>query len=49
MAALFSVIGVYLCSHMAGASNYMFRAIHAYILVVGWLSLFFFEIFMHYL
>ncbi len=32
-------------SHMAGAGSMMLRAIHAHILVVGWLSLFAFAIF----
>ncbi len=31
--------------HMAGAGSYLFRAIHAHILVVGWLSLFAFAVF----
>lgn len=30
---------------MAGAGSYAFRAIHAHILVVGWLSLFAFAVF----
>lgn len=38
--ALFSVIGAFLGSHMAGAGSYAFRPIHAHILVVGWLTLF---------
>ncbi|WP_405098216.1 hypothetical protein [Oceanobacillus sp. FSL H7-0719] len=37
---LFGVIGATLGAHMAGAGSYAFRAIHAHILVVGWLSLF---------
>lgn len=45
MAALYSVVGIFLGSHMAGAGNYLFRAIHAHILVVGWLSIFAFAIF----
>ncbi|MDZ5473697.1 hypothetical protein SM124_18425 [Bacillus sp. 31A1R] len=43
--ALYAVIGAFMGSHMAGSGSYMFRAIHAHILVVGWLSLFSFAIF----
>ncbi|WP_096202572.1 hypothetical protein [Bacillus sp. FJAT-45350] len=43
--AIYAVIGVFLGGHMAGAGSYLFRAIHAHILVVGWLSLFAFAIF----
>ncbi|MCH1626287.1 hypothetical protein [Fredinandcohnia quinoae] len=38
--AIFAFIGAFLGSHMAGSGDYMFRPIHAHILVVGWLSLF---------
>ncbi|MDE5413400.1 hypothetical protein [Alkalihalobacterium chitinilyticum] len=43
--AIYAVIGVFMGGHMAGAGSYMFRAIHAHILVVGWLSLFAFAVF----
>ncbi|MCK0471210.1 hypothetical protein [Halalkalibacter sp. APA_J-10(15)] len=43
--AVYAVIGVFIGGHMAGAGSYMFRAIHAHILVVGWLSLFAFAAF----
>lgn len=43
--ALYALVGVFLGSHMAGAGSYLFRAIHAHILVVGWLSLFAFAAF----
>ncbi|WP_035347204.1 hypothetical protein [Halalkalibacter hemicellulosilyticus] len=43
--AVYAVIGVFIGGHMAGAGSYMFRAIHAHILVVGWLSLFAFAVF----
>jgi hypothetical protein len=39
-AAIFGVIGAILGAHMAGAGSYAFRAVHAHILVVGWLTLF---------
>lgn len=39
-ASLFGVIGAILGAHMAGSGSYLFRPIHAHILVVGWLSLF---------
>ncbi|MTD29977.1 hypothetical protein [Planomicrobium sp. YIM 101495] len=39
-AAVFGLIGAGLGAHMAGSGGYQFRAIHAHILVVGWLSLF---------
>lgn len=44
-AALFGLIGVVLGAHMAGAGSYAFRAVHAHILVVGWLSLFSWAVF----
>ena len=40
--ALFGLLGAYLGSHMAGAGSY---AIHAHILLVGWLSLFVYGLF----
>lgn len=39
-AAIFGLIGAVLGSDMAGSGNYQFRAIHAHILVVSWLSVF---------
>lgn len=39
-AAIFGLIGTVLGSHMAGAGSYAFKAVHAHILLVGWLSLF---------
>lgn len=44
-AGLFGVIGAILGAHMAGAGSYAFRAVHAHILVVGWLSLFSWAVF----
>lgn len=38
--AIFALIGAFLGSHMAGSGNYIFRPVHAHVLVVGWLSLF---------
>lgn len=38
--AIAGVIGAVLGAHMAGAGSLAFRAVHAHILVVGWLSLF---------
>ncbi|ARK32006.1 hypothetical protein [Halalkalibacter krulwichiae] len=43
--AIYAVIGIFIGSHMAGAGSYLFRAIHAHILLVGWLSLFAFAAF----
>ncbi|UFU00276.1 hypothetical protein KO561_04810 [Radiobacillus kanasensis] len=39
-AGVFGVIGAMLGAHMAGSNSYIFRPIHAHILVVGWLTLF---------
>ncbi|TFD99659.1 hypothetical protein [Jeotgalibacillus sp. R-1-5s-1] len=39
-AAIFGAIGAGIGGHMAGSYDYNFRAAHAHILVVGWLSLF---------
>ncbi len=44
-AAIYAVIGVFIGSHMAGAGGYAFKAVHAHILLVGWLSLFAFAVF----
>ncbi|WP_404331921.1 hypothetical protein [Mesobacillus maritimus] len=44
-AGVFGVIGAVLGAHMAGAGSYAFRAVHAHILVVGWLSLFAWAVF----
>lgn len=38
--AIFALIGAFIGSDMAGSGGYQFKAIHAHILVVGWLSLF---------
>ncbi len=43
--AIYAVVGALIGSHMAGSGAYEFRAIHAHILVVGWLSLFSFAIY----
>lgn len=43
--AIYALIGTFIGSHMAGAGSMLFRAIHAHILVVGWLSLFAFAVF----
>lgn len=40
LAAIFGLIGAVLGSDMAGSNNYQLRAVHAHILVVGWLSIF---------
>lgn len=39
-AGVFGLIGAILGAHMAGSGSYAFRAVHAHILVVGWLTLF---------
>ncbi|MFE8699751.1 hypothetical protein ACFYKX_03835 [Cytobacillus sp. FJAT-54145] len=39
-AGFFGVIGAVMGAHMAGSGTYVFRPVHAHILVVGWLSLF---------
>src|SRR5699024_11436557 len=39
-ASIMGMIGSVLCSHMAGAGSGAFKPVHAYILVVGWLSVF---------
>lgn len=38
--ALFALVGAILGSHMAGSGSYLFKSVHAHVLVVGWLSLF---------
>src|SRR5699024_12525128 len=38
-AGIFGLIGSLMGAHMAGSGSYALRAIHAHILVVGWLSL----------
>lgn len=45
LSAVYAAIGAFIGAHMAGDGSYMFRAIHAHILVVGWLSLFAFGVF----
>lgn len=45
MSAIYGAIGAILGSHMAATSGYLFRPIHAHILVVGWLSLFAFAMY----
>ena len=40
LAAIFGLIGAVIGSDMSGSGNYQLRAIHAHILVVGWLSVF---------
>ncbi|WP_163539143.1 hypothetical protein [Gracilibacillus sp. YIM 98692] len=44
-AAIFALIGAFIGSDMAGRGSLSFRAVHAHILVVGWLSLFAFAVF----
>ncbi|WP_173918431.1 hypothetical protein [Halobacillus sp. Marseille-Q1614] len=43
--AIYALIGAFIGSHMAGGGGYQLTAIHAHILVVGWLSLFAFAMF----
>lgn len=45
VAALYALIGAFMGSHMAGGGGLQLSAIHAHILVVGWLSLFAFGIY----
>lgn len=40
LAAIFGLIGAVIGSDMSGSGNYQLRAVHAHILVVGWLSIF---------
>ncbi|MBO8155575.1 MAG: hypothetical protein H0Z32_03850 [Bacillaceae bacterium] len=44
-AAIYGLIGAFIGSHMAGAGSYIYRSVHAHILVVGWLSLFAFSVY----
>lgn len=43
--AVYAFIGAFIGSHMAGGGGLQLSAIHAHILVVGWLSLFAFAMF----
>lgn len=43
--AVFALIGAFIGSDMAGSGGYAFKAIHAHILVVGWLTLFAWSVF----
>lgn len=43
--AIYALIGAFIGSHMAGGGGLELSAIHAHILVVGWLSLFAFAIY----
>ncbi|WP_226581684.1 hypothetical protein [Halobacillus litoralis] len=45
VAALYALAGAFMGSHMAGGGGLQLSAIHAHILVVGWLSLFAFGIY----
>ncbi len=45
ISAIFGLIGTLLGSHMAGAGSPAFKAVHAHILLVGWLSMFAWGIF----
>ncbi|WP_074733384.1 hypothetical protein [Halobacillus karajensis] len=45
VAAIYALIGAFMGSHMAGGGGLQLSAIHAHILVVGWLSLFAFGIY----
>ncbi|KKB33922.1 hypothetical protein [Bacillus thermotolerans] len=40
LAAVFGLLGAIVGSDMSGSGNYQLRAIHAHMLVVGWLSVF---------
>lgn len=40
ISAIFGLLGTVIGSHMAGAGSYAFKAVHAHILLVGWLSMF---------
>ncbi|MFD2923548.1 hypothetical protein [Halobacillus naozhouensis] len=40
VSAIYALIGAFMGSHMAGGGGYQLTAVHAHILVVGWLSLF---------
>lgn len=43
--AIYALVGAFIGSHMAGGGGLQLSAIHAHILVVGWLSLFAFGVF----
>lgn len=45
VSALYALAGAFMGSHMAGGGGLQLSAIHAHILVVGWLSLFAFGIY----
>ncbi|RDY72065.1 hypothetical protein ACJA3J_20040 [Halobacillus sp. SY10] len=45
VAAIYALIGAFMGSHMAGGGGLQLSAIHAHILVVGWLSLFAFGVY----
>lgn len=45
VASIYALIGAFMGSHMAGGGGLQLSAIHAHILVVGWLSLFAFAIY----
>ncbi|MFC7319501.1 hypothetical protein [Halobacillus campisalis] len=45
VSAIYALIGSFMGSHMAGGGGSQLSAVHAHILVVGWLSLFAFAIF----
>ncbi|MGP4059305.1 hypothetical protein [Halobacillus sp. H74] len=45
VAAIYALVGAFMGSHMAGGGGLQLSAIHAHILVVGWLSLFAFGIY----
>lgn len=45
ISAVFGLIGAVLGSHMAGSGSYVFKPVHAHMLVVGWLSMFAWGIF----
>ncbi|UOQ95227.1 hypothetical protein MUO14_10020 [Halobacillus shinanisalinarum] len=45
VSAIYALIGAFMGSHMAGGGGYQLTAVHAHILVVGWLSLFAFAIY----
>src|SRR5699024_4745661 len=44
-AGIYGLLGTIMGAHMAGSGSYALRPIHAYVLVVGWLSLFSWSVF----
>jgi hypothetical protein len=40
LSAIFGLIGAAMGGHMAGSYDYVFKPVHAHVLVVGWLSIF---------